>query len=412
MALKVAETLPPGPPARARLRLALVLAIVVGAASALIPILATLAPLMREELSLSRFQVGTLATTYFGVGALCSLPAGRAVDTFGTRRLLSTTLVLAAAALVGIAVSGSYPMLLLSCVVAGLALCLSNPVTNAVIVAALRPGERGTTMGLKQAGVPAWGALMSLALPGAAVAFGWRGVVLATGLVMLALAPLVASVGTRARRGPGNGTGEPLGVALLWLGAYAFCMGGAGGSTTLYLPLYGHEVLGLSVAAAGFAAGVSQLMAIGSRIVWSRLSERSPNVTTPLALVSLCALGAAVPLALSEVAGPALFWLAAVAIGAGMLGWTPVEMLAGIRLVGPLQAGRASGVVVAGFYSGVMVGPAVFGYLVDASGGYAWGWGMVGTGFAAAAILALSHRRRSHPDFSIDNSISVCDVAN
>jgi MFS family permease len=289
-------------------------------------------------------------------------------------------------------------MLIGFAVVAGLALSISNPVTNAVIVGRLRPGERGTVMGLKQAGVPTIGALMSLTLPAAAVAFGWRGVVLAAAAVVLVLAPVVTRAGT-GPRAPGAGAPEQrasLGIA--WIGVYAFMMGAAGGSTTLYLPLYGHEVLGLSVAAAGAAAGASQITAIASRVAWSRMTERAADVSRPLALVSLCAIAAVVPLAAAQVGGAGLFWLGAVGIGAGMLGWTPVAMLAGIRLVDPSDAGRASGLVVAGFYSGIMIGPALFGRLVDTTGEYDLGWLLVGAVFGGAAALALSGgRRRGRP---------------
>jgi sugar phosphate permease len=372
-----------------RIRLGLLLAVVVGAASVLFPLLSTLAPLIRADLSLSRFQVGTLATTFFGVAALVSLLVGRAVDRLGSRRILSGTLVVTAAALMGIALSRSYAMILAFTVLAGVALSASNPVTNAVIVSAVRPGERGTVMGLKHAGVPATGALMSLVLPAAAVAFGWRGVVLATAAVVLALARAVAGAGSDARERAVAGPGDRVPLGLAWIGGYALLMGAAGGATTLYLPLYGYEALGLSVAVAGAAAAAGQVTAIASRIVWTRTSERAQTVGRPLAAVSLCALVALVPLVAAETLGAALFWLAAIAIGAGMLGWTPIAMLAAIRLAEPVQAGRASGVVVAGFYSGVMIGPALFGHIVDATGGYASAWLAAGGGFVAAAALAL-----------------------
>ena len=372
-----------------RIRLGLLLGVVVGAASVLFPMLSTLAPLIRADLELSRFQIGAVATTYFGVGALASLLAGRAVDVLGTRRILSGTLMVTAAALTGIALSASYLMLLSFAVLAGIALSASNPATNAVIVSAMPPGERGTVMGLKHAGVPSTGALIGLTVPAAAVAFGWRAVVLAGAAVVVILARVVANVGTDARGPSAGAPTDRVPLRLLWIGGYAWLMGAAGGATNLYLPLYGHEVLGLSVTAAGAAAAAAQVTAVASRVVWTRMSERSSNVAQPLVVVSLCAMAALVPLVAAQAVGPILFWLGALAIGAGMLGWTPVAMLAAIRLVEPGQAGRASGIVVAGFYFGFMVGPALFGHLVDSTGAYVWSWIAAGGGFVAAAALAL-----------------------
>lgn len=360
----------------------------VGAASALAPLVSTLAPLIRADLALSRFQFGTIATLYFGVGAVASLMAGRVIDGLGTRRILSATLLLAALGIAGVGLSGSYPMLLAFATLAGFALSASNPVTNTVIVSVAPPGERGTMMGVKHAGVPTTGALIGLALPPAAVVLGWRGVVLVVAAAVFLLGCAMARIGREADRPASAADDGGVRSPLLWIGGYAFLMGAGGGATQLYLPLYGHEAIGLSVPAGGAAAAVAQAAAVASRVIWTRASERSRVVGRPLALVSLCALAAVAPVLAADAVGPVLFWLAALAIGAGMLGWTPVAMLAALRLVGPGEAGRASGVVVAGFYAGFMVGPAIFGRVVDATGGYMTSWLLAAGAFAAASALA------------------------
>jgi hypothetical protein len=63
-------------------------------------------------------------------------------------------------------------------------------------------------------------------------------------------------------------------------------------------------------------------------------------------------------------------------------------MLAVISEVGPADAGRASGRVLFGFYTGFVPSPVAFGALVDATGSYLVSWGLVMVLLAAAALWA------------------------
>src|SRR5918996_3072149 len=58
-----------------------------------------LAPFIRDEFEISRFQLGMLTTAMFAVGALGSLPTGRLVDRFGGRRVLVVSMAVAIAAI-------------------------------------------------------------------------------------------------------------------------------------------------------------------------------------------------------------------------------------------------------------------------------------------------------------------------
>jgi cyanate permease len=58
------------------------------------------------------------------------------------------------------------------------------------------------------------------------------------------------------------------------------------------------------------------------------------------------------------------------------------------------SAGKASGIVLFGFYIGFAPGPVAFGWIVDSSGQYWVAWSVVATAMLGAAIVATIWRRR------------------
>ncbi|HUG86800.1 MAG TPA: hypothetical protein VMM13_19680, partial [Euzebya sp.] len=105
------------------------------------------------------------------------------------------------------------------------------------------------------------------------------------------------------------------------------------------------------------------------------------------AMASTAAIGLASPSAVP------LVWLGAVLAGAGAASWNAVAMLAIIRGTDHTTAGRVSGIVVLGFYGGFVVGPTLFGALVDAADSYTPGWGLVLVVFCVALGASLSALR-------------------
>lgn len=88
-----------------------------------------------------------------------------------------------------------------------------------------------------------------------------------------------------------------------------------------------------------------------------------------------------------------LVWPGALLFGATAVAWNSVGMLAVLAAVDPAEAGRASGIVLFGFYSGFVPGLLLFGATVDAVG-YGAAWVLVLAVLGAAAVLMLPTRRR------------------
>jgi len=255
-------------------------------------------------------------------------------------------------------------------------------------------------MGIKQTGLTLGGLAGALALPPLAAASSWRhalgaaGVLslVSAGLVMLvyrspALTPVTPAV-ARVRLGELGVFLRRPGVLLVF--ASGLCLSVAQSSVLAYLALYARETLVVSAVVAGQVLALAQVGGTGSRLAWGAISDRffggrrRPGVVVNALIgagaYALLALGDRLPLA-------GLVPLALVA-GVGAFGWVGLYFALVAEIGGARYAGLLTGVAVAFAWSGVLIGPPVFGLLVDRTGSYAWPWlALAVVGLAVAATL-------------------------
>jgi predicted MFS family arabinose efflux permease len=359
-----------------------------------------LARWLLEDFAISRAQLGLLTTAAFVVGGVGSVPGGRLVDRIGGRRVQIASLTLICVSSLIMAASPTYPLLLLGAALTGGALATCNPTTNKLIASHMDPGDRGVVMGLKQAGVQAGAFLIGISIPAAATAWGWRIALAATVVVPAAtIAASLLLIPPDARselRVSGQAEArQALQPSVWWLASYALLMGAGVAPVSGYVPLYAEEALGLSVGAAGLVAGVIGLVGILSRIAWGWGAERLGQFSKPLTWLSVGAVASVLLLLSARALGPPALWAGALTFGATAITWNAIGMLAVLAEVSPQDAGRASGLVLTGFYVGFVVSPMLFGYSVDRTGSYDLGWGAVALVFVlAAAVAAGWHRSR------------------
>lgn len=367
-----------------------------------------LAPSISDEFSLSRTAIGVLTTVFFLVGGLGSVLAGRAVDALGARRVMFASFGVLTLATLGLGLSPTYPLLVLSSALAGFALATGNPVTNKIVVQRIPPNRRGVAMGVKQAGVQAGAFLAGGALAPAAGSWGWRNALVATAIVpllgaLVTLAVLPPDAGTRS--GGGATLRVRVSAPIRRLAAYGFLMGVGVAAVNAYLPLYAVEVVGISAVRAGGLIALMGIFGMVMRVVWGWLSDRSGTFRGYLAMMAFGG-GAAIVVALAtDLAGwrPGILWLVAIGLGVTAVTWNSVGMIAVLDSSRPEQAGHASGVVVLGFYSGFIPSPLMFGALVDATGSYVASWSVVVTSF----LLAGSLISRPWPQYDPTERVTV-----
>lgn len=391
------------PSPRWRVAFGLTLLAAMGVATFITFILGVLAPFLLEEFGISRSQLGALTTVLYVVGGLGSPAAGHVVDRFGGRVTLMVLFLSGAIGTVGVAVARNYAWLVVAMVLAGFSLAAGNPVTNKLVAEHLPIGTRGTIMGVKQAGVPLGAFLAGVVIPGTALLLGWRGAVLIALVV-----PVAGLVAGQRLVPPDAVTARPrhrqprhrLGPNVRWLAWYAFFMGAGVAVVNVYLPLYAYDRVGLGVAAAGLVTSVIGFVGVLSRVGWGRLTERSGRVTMPLMAIAACSMGSVLLILAAETAGSWLLWGAALLFGSSTLGWIVVGMIGVVAEIGRERAGRASGVVLLGFYGGFIPSPVIFGAIVDHRGGYRLAWMVIAAVFLVATSIAIAWHRGSDRESS------------
>lgn len=359
-----------------------------GAATFALTCYAVLAADLIAEFDVDRWQIGALVTAMSLGGAVISPRVGTIADAMGAKRSTTTTIALATAALVGLAIAPKYWVIVVAALVGGIAQAMANPATNKLIALHIAPGRRGVITGIKQSGVTAASALGGALLPPVAILAGWRW---AVGLFAL-LATLAGVLSLFVPPDPASETDDseraalPLDPYIFRLAAYGFILGGAGTAIFTFLPLYAVESLGLGAAAAGLAVAVTGIAGVIGRILWGRFAEIRFGTWRSLEYIAVLAASAAAVL-VAAASFPWLVWVAAILTGFSASAWNSVGMLAVIETVTPSQAGRASGVVLLGFLGGLGIGAPAFGYSIDRLGTYGPGWTAVGVSFLFGLVV-------------------------
>jgi MFS family permease len=347
---------------------------------------APLSPFLLDALQLSRAQVGLLLPAVYLGGVLMSLPAGWLTDRLGVRLTLGGGLLVIGALLLTAAATHTLASLLGALVLAGFGFSVLNPSTGKAVVEWFPPRGRGFAMGIKQTGLTLGGLVGALTLPPIAFSLGWRAALitgavlalLAAALVLLAYraptAQLAAMPATRPRVAELGVFLRRPGVIVVFVSGLALST--AQSSVLAYLALYAKETFGLSAIAAGQVLGLAQVGGTASRLAWGAVSDRyfggrrRPGVVVNALLAAATygalAAGAALPAA-------AIVPLAVLA-GAGAFGWVGLYFALVAEIGGARYAGLLTGVAVAFAWSGVLVGPPIFGVLLQWTGTYAYPW--------------------------------------
>ncbi|MDP2628233.1 MAG: MFS transporter [Candidatus Rokubacteria bacterium] len=362
---------------------------------------APLAPLLLQDLHLSRAQVGLFLPAIYLGGVLMSLPAGWLTDRVGPRATLAAGQCLTGVMIALAAWAGSLPLMLALLFLAGLGWAVVNPATGRAILDRFPARERGLAMGVKQTGLTLGGVAGALTLPSLALVHGWR-----VALTVAAAASLVASATVLVWLRPGGAhraaaredrprlaeVGPFLAHRpfLVLLGC-GLALSVAQSSVLAYMALYARETLGMGVVAAGGLLALAQAGGTGGRLGWGIVSDRLFEGRRRPGIIINAGIGGTIYLVFASglpLPGPAAAMLAVVA-GIGAFGWVGLYFALAAEVGGSRFAGLLTGVAGACAWSGVLVGPPLFGLLLQATGSYRWPWlALALTVFGAGAVLS------------------------
>jgi len=345
--------------------------------------LATAAPLLKTELSLSAAQIGVLISAFFWAYTPGLVLAGWLADRFNAYMTLAAGLAIWSIATLLTGVAGSIAVLLGLRVLLGVGEAAAFPCSSTIIARHVPAHRLGAANALTLVGL-SMGPAVGIFFGGHLMAeLGWRGVFLLFGAVsLLWLVPwLVATRKLSAERPSAESAAGPPFLAILarrelWgasLGHFAINFGFY--FVVSWMPLYLVQAQGYTVPEMANLGGAIYLVYAAAAYGSGWLSDRwietgaTVNRVRKTFFVATLLLSAAGLLACAVLPpSGAIASLFVIAVGLGAVG--PHIFASAQTLAGPQGAGKWVGVQNAfGNFAGIL-GPIVTGIIVDRTGGF------------------------------------------
>jgi FSR family fosmidomycin resistance protein-like MFS transporter len=364
---------------------------------------APLFPFIKDDLGVSYAALGFVMALFYTVSAICQPIAGFVVDRFGGRTVLIAGIGLQAAGTLVAALSGSYGMLVVGSLLAGVGNSVFHPADFSILNSRVEPGRlghaysaHGVAGSLGYAAAPVFsGTLGAL--------FGWHAALLAAAGVGLAVFLLLLANARRLHgqeaRPAGARAAGAVNARVLFAAPVVMCF--------LYFAIYAAGLAGLQsfgVAAMTVQYGVAAALAssaltaylVGSACgIFAGGFIAGRTERHDLVAAGGLAIGAAAMLliATGEVPGgalPVILGCAGLAIGAT---GPSRDMI--VRASTPSGAtGRVYGFVYSGLDVGQLATPVFFGWLMDSGLPQGVFYGICGfTALAIITVLQLPGRR-------------------
>lgn len=344
---------------------------------------------VRDDLGISRAQVGLLVSLHFGCTGLGSIIGARITEKIGTRTAVVVDQLMVAIAAWGAALLDSYAALVAAAIFAGFGYALANAATNEAVAAAVPETRRTLALAAKTSGVPMLALISATLVPWASDRWSWN-LILMIGGTLAAASALISSVvipDIRAARVATAHGGSVLPKGFWWFAVSAFFLVGSSQPLFSWAVPYLDEGLGTSKPVAGAIAGAGAgAGAICMSLTALRADYLGRTRRVPL-IVGLCSV-----LAVSNVVVMSGLTLGVAVATVGLI----IGFIAQLAAIGIMHAAvvdratlavaRATGVTMTGYYMGALATPVSFGALVDWLGTYTWAWLVMALGSAAAAV--------------------------
>ena len=362
----------------------------------------TLAPFYKDELGLSRAQVGLFFSAFYLAMAGFSFTAGRRADRLGVRKAIFQGHFFLSLCTVAAALAPSFWWAAASFFLAGLGYSFLNPASSKGVMAWFHRDERATAMGMKQTGVPAGGVVTAVLAPQFVLLFGWRGALAALGVINFLFGflfsyywrepPEESAVTVSAAPAAGRDTLNVWRFLPISCGTAIYLVGQM--TLITYVPLYLKDTMGFTAYWASQALALTQAGAVIGRVGWGVVSDRLFDGRRKIVLILIGLLSAVLILALSFMGRQSsLYLLLPILFLAGvcLVGYQGVSYALIGELAGQARTGAALGMMITINAACATLGTPLFGCIVDRTGSYPLAWlllaGALGVGILGLATL-------------------------
>jgi MFS transporter, ACS family, aldohexuronate transporter len=369
----------------------------------------TLAPFYKDELGLSRAQVGLFFSAFYLAMTGASFGSGWLADRLGVRKTTLQGHVLLGICTAVAALAPTFEFGCVSFFLAGLGYSFLNPSSTIGVMTWFHRDERATAMGAKQTGVPGGGVLAAILAPSLVLLIGWRGALAALGAINF----LFGFVFSSLWREPSDEIYEPTPVpqtgsapgslnvsALLPIScATAIYLIGQMALIT-FIPLYLKDAMGYSPYWASQALALTQGGAMLGRVGWGVVSDRIFGGRRKIVLILIGAASIVWFIALSFMdrnSSSVLLMAILFCAGVSIVGYQGVSYALIGEISGKAKTGAGLGMMITINAGAATLGTPIFGYIVDRTGSYAIAWQVlavaVTVGMLSMALLLKEPQR-------------------
>jgi MFS family permease len=375
-------------------------------------VLPMLFPFLKEQLGVGYIDLGFALTIFAVVTGLTQAPVGYLADHIGARKLLLMGLTLGGLALILLGLHLSYPWLIASAVLLGLANSVYHPTDYAILSAHMDETRMGRAFSIHTFAGFLGGAVAPAIVAALTATVGGRGALIATGAVGLTVALLLVILGipdaSAADRGA-HGAATPRqnivtpALMVLMIFFMLLSLSNAGISNFGVVALmsgYGVSFSSANIALTAFL-GCSAIGVLAGGFLADRTHRHGQ-------VAAVCfAINAAIVLLLAVVTLPPPLLTAAMAL-AGFLGGViaPSRDMLVRNAVPAGAAGRAFGIVSTGFSIGGIISPLLFGWIMDQNLSH-WVFGVSAVFMALTVVLGLITDRRPRESSTADADASL-----
>lgn len=360
-----------------------------------------LAVQLRADLGLDTTQLGVALGSFGLAAALASVVLGRAVERIGPERSMRIAATVSVTAMAGIAVAAdSFTSLVAFLAFAGFGVALTNPAVNALVARGVPVHRHGVAFAIKQSGMPAAALAAGAAVPLLALTVGWRygfvsgAVIAACGLALVptrhaTAAPHPASLPTELDAAPPPLARPPVSHTTLVILSVGVGLGAVAAAVLVGFLVSGAVHVGIAPGPAGWLLTAGSLVGIAVRVRAGVLADRRDG--QHLRVVALMLLAGSVGFVLFSLDVDWIYVVATVLAFGTAWAWPGLFNFAVVR-IRPDDPGAATGLTQTGVYVGILIGPLMFGAIVDAAS-YTTAW-LVTACFALAGATTVTLGRR------------------
>jgi len=366
-------------------------------------VLPVLIPLFKNALGVGFFEIGLALTTFNVVSGLTQAPMGFVVDRAGPRLVLVAGLCLGGLAFAILGLWTTYPVLITVAILAGLANCVYHPADYALLAEAIPDHRIGRAFSLHTFAGFAGGALAPPILLGVAAYAGLNAALLFAGLVgpavgtVLLLGGRITGTSHRARaseRGSGrHGFASVLSPAIIGLTGFFTLLALSSGAIQSFAVVALLATQDVTLASANIALTAYLSCAALGVLAGGFLADRTTSHGYVAAIGF--SLTTAIVAGIATLALPAALIIGAFAFAGFLSGIImPSRDMLVRKAAPPGMVGRAFGIVSTGFNIGGIIGPLLFGWIMD-NASPRWVFGACAVFMAVTALFGIASEGRA-----------------